>query len=502
MRLRRRRPTGPPRGEAPRPARPLRHGAGNRRIPVVVVLVAALAALALVEVDDGAPEPVGSVAAYAMPVADEPQALSSTWFCAASQPSGGGGEASLVLLVANGSDERRSGTVTWMPAGADPVAQPLEIAPREGLALSASDTVTAEAVSAVVEVDGGGVAVDHAVEPAGAVAPCSSSASDRWYLANGATTVDASQTLSLFNPFPDDAIVDVTFATEQGRDEPEALQGLPVPARSTTRVEVGEAVRRREVTATSVIARRGRLVVDRLQRFDGSEGRTGVALTLAAPAPAEVWTFPDGGYEEGLSQRWHVYNPADRDAVVIIEVVPDSGDIPIPVERTVPARSQLVVDAAETALVPARVGHSSTVRSVNGVPVVAERALSGSAPASRRGWSSMLGSPLGAARWLVPGGEGLDQVADRLVVHNPGAGVVRFTVTALDGERSVAVEGLAGVDLGPAARTEVALSQGAGSSPPVLVEADGPVVVERDLSPAVDVGISPVLGLPAPPGRG
>lgn len=472
----------------------------SRHLPIVVTLVAILGGLALVDVGDPAPRRFGTASAFAMPTADPDSSLSSTWFCAASADTGDEGSG-LVVMVANRSDEPRSGTVTWFPAGAPPVAQPVEVAPRQGTALEADDTVDAAAVSAMVELDGGGVGVEHLVRGAAgsAVAPCAPSASDRWYLANGTTARDATQILALFNPFPDDAIVDITFATDQGRDEPESLQGLPVMAGTTLRVNVGEVVRRRELTATTVATRSGRVVVDRLQRFDPSDGRSGISLALAAPAPAEVWTFPAGEYEEGLAERWHVYNPGEVDAVVLLEVVPDEGEVPIPFERTIPARGQLTIDAAETAPVPPEVGHSSTIRSINGVGVVAERELSGSAPSPRRGWSSMLGSPLVSEEWLLASGEGAGAVADRLVVHNPGAEAVRFSVTALTGEPAGGAGELTDIELGPAQRREVEVGDVVDESPvPLVVSADGPVVVERDLSPSSDAGISTVLGIPLP----
>lgn len=472
----------------------------GERLPAIVVLLAALVGMALLDVADRAPTPFGAAEAFAMPTADRASSLSSTWFCAASA-NVAQGTAGLEVLVANLGDEPRSGTVTWMPEGGEPVIRPVAVPAHDGLALDADDAVEAGAVSAVVELDGGTVAVEHAVvAPSGrSVAPCASSASDHWYLANGSTARDADQVLVLFNPFPGDAVVDVAFATDQGRDQPEALQGLPVPAGSTTRIAVGEFVRRREVTATTVSTRTGRLVVDRLQRFDASEGRGGISLALAAPALADVWTFPAGRHEEGLTERFHVYNPSDLDAVVTVEAVTDRGDIPIPVERTVSAGGQLVIDAAEAAVVPAGVGHSATVRSVNGVPVVVEREQSGAAPASRRGWSSMPGAPLAAPRWLLAAGPGVDGVDERLVVHNPGPAPVRFSVVAQVDGRAVAVEGLTDLELGPAARREVTMAEVLDASPvPLSVEADGPVVVERDLSPSTDPGITTLLGIPLP----
>jgi hypothetical protein len=475
-------------------------GMSGPRVPAILVLVAALVGMALLDVADRVRSPFGAAAANTMPIADGPTSLSSTWFCAASA-NVDEGTSGLSVLVANQGEKPRSGTVTWVPEGGETVSRPIELGAHDGVALDADDAVDSGAVSAVVELDGGEVTVEHAVAAASgqSVAPCASSASDRWYLANGSTARDASQVLVLFNPFSGDAVVDIAFATDQGRDQPEALQGLPVAAGSTTRIAVGEFVRRREVTATTVTARTGRLVVDRLQRFDGSEGRRGLSLALAAPAPAEVWTFPAGRHEEGLVERWHVYNPGDGDAVVTVEVVPDSGEIPIPVERTVSARSQLVIDATEAAVVPAGVGHSSTVRSVNGVAVVVERELSGVAPSSRRGWSSIVGSALVAERWLLAAGPGIGEVDERLVVHNPGPEPVWFSVLPQVDGRVVALEQLSDIELGGGARREVSVAELVEDSPvPLEVEANGPVVVERDLSPAVDPGITTLLGIPLP----
>lgn len=469
-----------------------------RRLPVLLLIVAALAALALVEVDDPVARSLGSGVDVAMPTVAAESALSSAWFCAGSATAGSG-QADLAVTVANATGSPRTGTVTWVPNEGEPVTRPVDLGPHAALRLEGADALDVAGLSAIVEVDGGGVSVEHAVEsPRGmALAACASAASDQWYLANGTTARDATQVLVLFNPFPDDAIVDVSFVTDQGRDQPEALQGLPVRARSAIRVNVTEIVRRRDVTATAVMARRGRLVVDRLQWFDGSAGRSGLSLALAAPAPADVWTFPAGIYEEGLSERWRLFNPGERDAVVIIEVVPDEGELPVPVERTVPGRSQVTVDASEIAIAPGT-AHSSTVRSINGEPVVAERELSGTAPSSRRGWSSMLGSPLGAQRWVLATGPGAGQVAERLVVHNPGAEPVRFSVTALSSGSPVAVAGLQAVELGPAERRVVDVAGSLERSPlPLVVEADGDVVVERDLSPAIDPGIATVIGVPA-----
>src|SRR5205085_4719600 len=98
---------------------------------------------------------------------------------------------------------------------------------------------------------------------------------------------------ALYNPFPDDAIVDMAFSTEQGRDAPSAFQGVVVPANSVVPVDIGSHVRRRAHVSAAIHARRGRIVVEQLQVHNG-DGRKGVGLMLGAPRTATSFVFPDG----------------------------------------------------------------------------------------------------------------------------------------------------------------------------------------------------------------
>ena len=65
-----------------------------------------------------------------------------------------------------------------------------------------------------------------------------------WYFAAGTTVKGAQQYLVLFNPFGDDAIVDVSFLTDAGVQEPDDLQALVVPRRSRVTIPVQDAVPR------------------------------------------------------------------------------------------------------------------------------------------------------------------------------------------------------------------------------------------------------------------
>lgn len=458
----------------------------NRNAVPALVVVVALAGLVAFGGTDEPDVPTAEITAN--PAADPTGTLSSSWFCPSAQ-GGPGNDLASAVDVANVASTARTGTVTWR-AAADGAAttRSFTVAPGAVLRLRAVDAGPTPAASALVETVGGGVVVEQAVSGArgASIAPCASDASPDWYLANGTTLSDATEVLSLFNPFPADAVVDTELATDQGREAPGRLQGLVVPAGTTKFVQISEEnVRRQEITATAIRARTGQLVVSRLQSFDGSLGRTGVSVGLAARAPAEVWSFAFGVNAPGVTTRWHVFNPGEDEAEVSIEVMPYTGDTPEPIDVTVPARSQVVVALpAEEAGVAPGVGFSSTVRSGNGVAVVAERSVDARAPYDRRGWSSSPGVTASAGRWVLATGAAAASGEEWVVVFNPGATTRRFSVVALGAAGSNPLTRLQEVALGPAAHVafrlldHVAAADAAGPVG-VGVSADGPVVVER-----------------------
>lgn len=470
---------------------------------VTIVLIAAvLIVIGVADRDVTAPEhhAFGQAHVSPMPIADRDDVLASTWYCAAGTAHDGA-NANLTVVLANAGDADAQGTVTWYPVGDKPVATPVTVPASGSVSLAATTYLDASVVSAVVDVRGGNVGVEHVVSgPNGAgVAPCASDASGEWYFANGTTERDAVEVLALFNPFPDDAIVDITFATDEGRVEPAALSGLPIAAGTTTLVNVEDHARRRAVTSASIVARSGRLVADRIQSFDGSTGRHGVSLTLGAPALADQWTFPEGQWADGLTEQWHVFNPSAHEAEVELQLTPAEGSSVEPIDLTVPAKGQVTVDAANPPRIAAGVSHSSSVVSLNQVPVVVERSLDARAPSKRRGWTSSLGSPLTRARWLLPLGEVSGNTDEWVVVHNPNPDSVTVSITGLVNGQVLAIEGLQDLAIGPGDRIAVRIGDHIQRSPlPLLVEGTGAVVVERVLYRVGATGLSALVGIPLP----
>src|SRR5207253_6438589 len=129
-----------------------------------------------------------------------------------------------VVLVANPSDRALRGTLRVVPSEGEAKVIPLEVAPRSRTVARLADVVAAPYAAALVELDGGDVVVEQQIRGALGIstAPCASAASEKWYLAEGSTAREGANPedrmlLALYNPFPEDAIVDLAFTHEAGR---------------------------------------------------------------------------------------------------------------------------------------------------------------------------------------------------------------------------------------------------------------------------------------------
>lgn len=495
------------------------------------------------------PEGVVAVeAGVAIPAAMPPGTLTSTWYCAGGTPTEGG-FADHVLLLANPTDLARQATVTVLPgtiatapAAGDETPGEETTTTAEVTTTEAQETTTTTAVEpppdptvvdlpaqsrievvlqelvdaplagAVVEIDGGEVAVEHQITGDGgrATAPCSTTAARDWTFPWGVTKRGTRELLVFMNPFPDDATVDILLATDEGTREPQRLRDLVVPGRSVLGAYIEQDTRREQVSA-QVHVGSGRLVVDRIQTFDGTDPTfEGITLGLGAPTPAETWIFPDGKVDEGITEQVVVYNPSDDVAEVEVEVRlddPDTNGVPEPFELTIPPSRFSIVDLHEPDAevsedtpkrIPDGVGHSLIVRSLNGVPVVAERVVTSSEPSSNLGIGATLGSPVAAPAWLFPGG-GLSEERDEyLTLFNASTDdIARFSVTALANGQPLAVQDLQDLEIPPGGRRVIRLSDHTDLEVlPLLVAADGPIVVERGLYRVAGRGIAQSMGIP------
>lgn len=523
----------------------------SSRLTSLVLLAGAITGGLVLQAAEGGPGSTndGAIAVeagVAIPAASAPDTLSSTWYCAGGTATEDG-FADHVLLLANPTDRARQATVTVLPGtiaaapsvveeavgdattsttaapepttttAVEPPPDPTVVGlpAQSRIEVVLRELIDAPLAGAIVEVDGGEVGVEHQITAEGgdggrATAPCSTTAAQEWSFPWGVTLRGARELLVFMNPFPDDATVDIDLATDQGTREPLRLQGFVVPGRSVVGAYIDEDTRRAQISA-QVHVGSGRLVIDRIQTFDGTAPTTsGITLGLGAPTPAETWIFPDGKVDEGITEQMVVYNPSDEVAEVEVEVrldAPDTNGVPEPFELTIPPSRFSIVDLhqpdAEVSAdapkrIPDGVAHSLIVRSLNGVPVVAERIVTSAEPNTNLGIGATLGSPVAAPTWLFPGGGVSDERDEYLTLFNASTDdIARFSVTALADGQIVAVQDLQNLEIPAGGRRVIRLSDhSAQEALPLLVEADGPIVVERGLYRVAGRGISQSMGIP------
>lgn len=539
----------------------------NRRLPVLVLLVAFVVAGVALDRDRDDDAAIAADAAIPtdFPTAPSADALASTWFCA-----GGTADeeafADHVVTMLNTTEAALDVDVTAFPgvvappapnaeadaldpeaeaeegdgegegedaaAGEDtedaadgeetegdgepaevstePVSRRIEVGPRSRVRLAMSELVTAPIASALVESVGGGLVVEHEVSSIHGIdaKPCATGASDEWHFAWGTTAREARELLVLFNPFPDDAIVEGVFSTEDTVREPGRFAGgLVVPGRSTVGIDLGDDVTRRDEVAATLRTRTGRLVVDRIVRVNEEDGDRGLTVQLGVNEPQRTWVFPDGLASDVVGERFVVYNPGEELAEVEIELRvdnPEENGIPAPVELSIAPGSHATVDMNEDGRLPAGVPHAAVVRSANQVPVVAERVVS-ARDTRRRGLSVTTGSPVEATEWTFAAGSTEEPSAESLTIVNLDPQVLaEVDVVAVIGGQELPVAELQDVVIEAGERLNVNLTAQIANREDlaVVVRATEPVVVERILAQVGDEqrGISLAVGIPSPDG--
>lgn len=483
----------------------------ERRGPVIALVVALL--VALVATDRLKPETVperrdpDEVSAGA-PGAD---AAGSTWYCPGGSTSPDG-EADLTVVIANTGPDPVSGvaiTTAFAPGSPDPPAparENFELSGYTRLVLSPGEFVQAPHVAVTVEVDHGGVLVEQGVASSTGfdLAACAGSGSETWYFADGATTRNSSMLLHLYNPFPADAIVDLAFAATEGRAEPADLQGVVVPARALVAVNVGDHVRREAAVSASIVARSGRIVAGKIVRRN-EPGQRGIVAGLGATEPAGTWRFPEGTVGGGVVERFHLYNPNEREARVDVEMVLDDGVVE-PLEIPVPGQGRVTLTVngeGETGLViPEGVGHSAVFRVLNEVDVIVERGLEGTGRHS--GLGASLGAPIAARQWGMAAGVATPAVEEWIVVQNASEREALVRVEAISEGSNVELDRLGGLTIPPSGRRGFRLNDLLGQpgsstetlEAALLVSSDQPIVVERTMFRIGRSGLSTTMATP------
>jgi Family of unknown function (DUF5719) len=502
----------PRRSPARRTGSPARtSGRERRRLPVLAVVggcIAVAAALGISGTDASPTARAVSSIAAAVPTVAEPDAVSTTWYCAEGT-SAPGGRADETILIANVGDSESRALITVMPGGEEEPASRRVTIPR-GAQLRVPVSSVLEVIErpdeaglivgpgVVVEVFGGRSVVEHEIvgQIDLAVGPCARRAGEDWYFAAGTTERGVEANAALFNPFNDDAIVDLTFATDAGFVAPADLQALVVPRRSRVTVPVGNFVRRQAQMALHVHVRTGRIVAEQSLTFTAeNETRRGVTLSLGAPRPAPAWTLPAGSPEDGASHALLVAN--FEPAATEVEIVPRFEEQIDARPRAVPVggRTVAVVDLASLAGTDAPFAFD--VRTTRPSQVVVESLASWGPPSATTGSATAWASPVRASGWTFAVGRLVPEGDATLSVLNPGRNATTVNLLAYAsgggdepdpvGELTVPAGGQARFDLG---------ELGVEPDEVLVVRADAPVVADRRILGSA--GASLALGIADP----
>lgn len=474
-----------------------------RRALIVLLVPLAVAGAVLFDRDAAdTPTVLAGAPERSMPTASAQDAPTSTWYCAAGTATGDG-DAEQTVIVANAGDSAVDVVVTAHSDEENTADTELEVEAGSHAEVTVSDLIDAEHAAALVEVDGGEVVVEHVLSgPTGTTAgPCASSTASTWYLPSSTTVLGVDNTISIFNPFPDMAVVDITVETEEGARTPPEFEGLVVAPGSVRAVDLSSVVTVRDQLAVVVAARSGLVVTEQVEVVtDEAELPTGLSTALGAPATEEAWYFAAARpLDEDVNERVVVFNPGDEQAEVDVQVLvddPETNPFVDPYELSVRPGQFSVVELGEDERLADGVGFATLVESRNGEPVVAARVLD--ATESPAGRSVSLGSPVVATRWLAPlpgsPGDEDDVVGRSLAIANAGTRAVDVTVSVLDegdtevvDERSVEPATRGVVDLDDLDVPDGAL---------VEVEASSPVAVGRVLTFDDGEGFAEVPAIP------
>jgi hypothetical protein len=323
-----------------------------------------------------------------------------------------------------------------------------------------------------------------------------SSPATTWYLAEGSTSADFALFYLLQNPNPTATTANVRYLRPFG--QPPIDRQYPLAPNSRTTIPVDDQGPELAFTDLSAVVTAGLpIIVERAmymtrpgQTFAAGHGSAGVT------APATSWFFAEGATGPFFDLFILLANPGSQPAEVTVDYLLLGGAV-WSKSYVVPANGRFTIWVDEEQIPGGsgvrpldNVAVSSTIRSTNGVPIIAERTMWWPSPALTASyWTEAHNSPgatATATRWAMAEGEvGGAQAAETYVlIANTSAfsGTARVTLYFEDGTSTNQTYTLL-----PRSRTNVAVSTqfpaAAGRRFGAMVESLGAtpaqIVVER-----------------------
>jgi hypothetical protein len=472
------------------------------RVVLIVVLVTALVGGELVDhlvhrpVPARTPTPLDAIA----PTDVE----SSAWYCAGGT-SATGSTAQVSLQLLNTTGHPVQVTLSAVSSAGERASEAVTVPARDQIAEVPGALVKGAFVAATVEVAGGGILVAETVDgPLGwSTTSCSRSTATSWYFAAGSTVNGGTLAVSLYNPTTTVAVVDMTFATPSGVEQPQPFEGIVVAPGSLAVEQIDRYVQDASSVSTIVSARTGSVVAAALQTVS-SGGSQGLSVRLGVPTPARVWTVPRAIDLTGGLTVLSIFNPTTQNERVVVTVRPFHSPVATFSEVVAPTTTW-VLETTGVNRIPDGIPFVARVRVAGrGSGVIVDQ--SEDAPRSfggpQFGAATALRASSGARTEVLPSpGTGADPAVPgagvaTLDLLNPGAHHLMARVWALRGTGLVpvaAVRVAAGGTLSLAATAstgvERAIELGQLGRVALMVRATSPVLVVENLAPAATVGV-------------
>lgn len=427
------------------------------------------------------------VALAGLPQTSEGNAISTSWFCPG--VAAGDGVDAARVVIANPSASAISASIAFFSS--DPAQTSLvTVGPRSQLKVDLLRGRTIGAVVPVVEIVGNvGTVEQELVYAAGDVtSQCVSQTSPTWYFADGFTVEGSTHRLVLTNPYPESAVVNVSFVTREGERTPGALQGLIVSPRSARSISLAEQGAEGESEiAVQVEATRGQIVASRMQHYLGG-GRLGYSTGVGIPHALGEWWFTSGRTGPNVTEELVVFNPSDstvRANVAFFGEGITNGITPEQAATSDPPNALVEIPAGEvvkvnTALVvdlPAG-NHAMVVSSLDAGKVVVEHVLSQTTGGSAfTAVSNGIATALASGKWRVPTGLA-NGARNALSILNTTAEPGTFTISAIGPGGELPIPGLENLPLGASSLASLDVPDGVAGGE-LVISATVPIAVQR-----------------------
>lgn len=423
-----------------------------RRILLLLVAAAVVVAGILQVEPEADPAPEFELAQAEQ--VDEAEASPTVWYCpwiAASDI------LDSTISVATEADASVVMTLLDPLANAEPTVFPFDLQAESATGIDTGVLLRSGESPSIVEFSNGPAAAASLQFADGFVSAdkCTVSAPVEWYLPGGSTKTGSFTQLRLFNPFADNAEVEITAHSEFNLDLIPDIAQIDVAGRSWTTIDFEPFLPFRDELAIKVTATAG-LVIPVMVRTD-EHGEA----TWNGSSPSETWEFPVVSPGK-LVPSIAIVTAGDDDVTVTIDIVTETGIIIDARQVTLDSTAPALIPLEDLALAPygARVSATAPIVAtvVASVPDLSEGdgegSLDDSTPSTTvgetdttvtteddfaRGLAGTTGIPVLSPSWIIPI-ETLPGSETTLWLMNSGVDAATVTVVALSEDEFLSQE--------------------------------------------------------------